>query len=205
MQPLIYKERIQRWGFRKSLLASLGFHCLVLFGISFVVIQQPWQFQEETIVNVKFANSAFDMQGQSFGDAVLSEKQIKSGAMITQDVTLQNDSQFSVRRLESNSTLESFEAVYLNAWQRKIETAGYYEISNSNIIEGDFRVQIKSVIDGQGNLLSADILQSSGNSLLDAMALRILKQSAPFQPFPVDMLSRYKQLEIVRDWNFTGS
>ena len=205
MQPLIFKQRIQRWGFQKSFFVSLGFHGLVLFGISFVVIQQPWQFQEETIVNVKFANSAFDMQGQSFGDALPTEQNIKSGAMVTEDVTRQNDSQFSVRRLESNSTLESFEAVYLNAWQRKIETAGYYEISDSNIIEGNFRVQIKSVIDAQGNLLSADILQSSGNSLLDAMALRILKQSAPFQPFPSDMVSRYKQLEIVRDWNFTSS
>ena len=205
MQPLIYKQRMHRWGFGKSFFVSLGFHVLVLFGISFAVIQQPWQFQEETIVNVMFANSAFDMKGQAVGNAALSKKNIKPEALVTQDVTLQNDSQFSIRRLESNSSLESFEAVYLNAWQRKIETAGYYEIADSNIIQGNYRVQIKSVIDFEGNLLSADILQSSGNSLLDAMALRILNQSSPFQPFPIDMLSRYKQLEIVRDWNFTSS
>ena len=205
MQPLIYKQRMHRWGFGKSFFVSLGFHGLVLFGISFAVIQQPWQFQEETIVNVMFANSAFDMKGQSVGNAALSKKNIKPEALVTQDVTLQNDSQFSIRRLESNSSLESFEAVYLNAWQRKIETAGYYEIADSNIIQGNYRVQIKSVIDFEGNLLSADILQSSGNSLLDAMALRILNESSPFQPFPIDMLSRYKQLEIVRDWNFTSS
>lgn len=66
-------------------------------------------------------------------------------------------------------------------------------------------MQIKSVIDFQGNLLAAEILQSSGNSALDAMALKILKNSSPFQPFPDDMLSRYSQLEIVRDWNFTSS
>ena len=205
MQPLIYKQRTQRWGFRKSFLVSVGFHCFVLFGISFVVIQQPWQFQEETIVNVKFANAEFDMKGQSFGDEVISETNMKPGALVTQDVTQQNDSQFSVRRLESNSSLESFEAVYLNAWQRKIETAGYYEIADSNLAQGNFRVQIKSVIDFQGNLLAAEILQSSGNSALDAMALKILKNSSPFQPFPDDMLSRYSQLEIVRDWNFTSS
>ena len=205
MQPLIYKQRTQRWGFRKSFLVSVGFHCFVLFGISFVVIQQPWQFQEETIVNVKFANAAFDMKGQSFGDEEISERNMKPGALVTQDVIQQNDSQFSVRRLESNSSLESFEAVYLNAWQRKIETAGYYEIADSNLAQGNFRVQIKSVIDFQGNLLAAEILQSSGNSALDAMALKILKKSSPFQPFPDDMLSRYSQLEIVRDWNFTSS
>ena len=204
MQPLIYKQRMRRWGFRKSFFVSIGFHCFVLFGISFAVIQQPWQFQEETIVNVKFANAAFDMKGQSFGDEVIS-RNMKPGALVTQDVTLQNDSQFSVRRLESNSSLESFEAVYLNAWQRKIETAGYYEIADSKIIQGSFRVQLKSVIDAQGNLLAAEILQSSGNSAVDAMALRILRNSSPFQPFPEDMLSRYSQLEIVRDWNFTSS
>ena len=205
MQPLIYKQRMRRWGFRKSFFVSIGFHCFVLFGISFAVIQQPWQFQEETIVNVKFANAAFDMKGQSFGDEVISERNMKPGALVTQDVTLQNDSLFSVRRLESNSSLESFEAVYLNAWQRKIETAGYYEIADSKIFQGSFRVQLKSVIDAQGNLLAAEILQSSGNSAVDAMALRILRNSSPFQPFPEDMLSRYSQLEIVRDWNFTSS
>ena len=205
MQPLIYKQRMQRWGFRKSFFVSVGFHCFVLFGISFAVIQQPWQFQEETIVNVKFANAAFDMKGQSFGDEVISERNMKPGALVMQDATLQNDSQFSVRRLESNSSLESFEAVYLNAWQRKIETAGYYEIADSKIIQGSFRVQLKSVIDAQGNLLAAEILQSSGNSAVDAMALRILRNSSPFQPFPRDMLARYSQLEIVRDWNFTSS
>ncbi|MDB9790508.1 TonB family protein [Gammaproteobacteria bacterium] len=205
MQPLIYKQRIHRWGFRKSFFVSLGFHVFILFSISFAVIQQPWKFQEETIVNIKFANSAFDMAGQSLGADSPSKQNTKPGALVTQDVTLQTDSQFSVRRLESNSTLNSFEAVYLNAWQRKIEMAGYYEIASSNLAKGQFRVQIKSVIDAQGTLLSAEILESSGDQLLDKMALRILRKSSPFQPFSAEMLSRYEQLEIIRDWNFTNS
>ena len=65
MQPLIYKQRIQRWGFRKSMLASLMFHGVVIFGISFVVIHQPWEFNKEAIVNIKFADGEFDMQGSS--------------------------------------------------------------------------------------------------------------------------------------------
>ena len=68
-----------------------------------------------------------------------------------------------------------------------------------------FRVQIKSIIDHMGNLIDADILLSSGNSVLDALALKILYQSAPFEPFPADMVANYQQLEIVRDWNFTNS
>ena len=202
MQPLIYKQRIQRWGFRKSMLASIIFHGLVIFGISFVVIQQPWEFKEEAIVNIKFANGEFDMQGSSFNALDSLQKKTQLAALVSQDVNLQDQSQFSVRRLESNSTLESFETIYLNAWQRQVETAGYYEISRSDIIQGNFRVQIKSIIDHMGNLIGADILQSSGNSMLDALALKILHQSAPFQPFPEDMAANYQHLEIVRDWNF---
>jgi len=205
MQPLIYKQRIQRWGFRKSMLASLMFHGVVIFGISFVVIQQPWEFNKEEIVNIRFADGEFDIQGSSLDGKELIQQTTQQAAMVSQDVNLQDESQFSVRRLESNSSLQTFETIYLNAWQRQIETAGYYEISRSDIIQGNFRVQIKSIIDHMGNLIDADILQSSGNSMLDALALRILYQSAPFQPFPEDMVANYQQLEIVRDWNFTNS
>ena len=205
MQPLIYKQRIQRWGFKKSILASLIFHGVAIFGISFVVIQQPWDFNEEAIVNIKFANSEFDMQGRGLNGFESLKQNSQQAAMVSRDIKSQDQSQLSIRRLESNSTLESFEAIYLNAWQRQVETAGYYEISRSDIIQGNFRVQIKSTIDNGGNLIAADILQSSGNSVLDALALKILYQSAPFEPFPEDMLANYEQLEIIRDWNFTNS
>ena len=143
MQPLIYKQRIQRWGFRKSIFASLIFHGVIIFGISFVVIQQPWEFKEESIVNIKFADGEFDMQGSSLNGDESIQQTTQQAAVVSQDVNLQDQSQFSVRRLESNSTLQSFETIYLNAWQRQVETAGYYEISRSDIIQGNFRVQIK--------------------------------------------------------------
>ena len=205
MQPLIYKQRIQRWGFRKSMLVSLIFHGVIIFGISFVVIQQPWKLNEETIVNIKFADGEFDMQGSSLSGFESLQQNTQQAAMVSQDVNLQDQSQFSIRRLESNSALQSFETIYLNAWQRQVETAGYYEISRSDIIQGNFRVQIKLIIDHMGNLIDVDILQSSGNSMLDALALKILYQSAPFEPFSKDMMANYQQLEIIRDWNFTNS
>ena len=205
MQPLIYKERIQRWGFRKSLVTSLIFHGFVIFGISFVVIQQPWEFNEEAIVNIKFANGEFDMQGSSIIGLQSLQQTHQQTAMVSRDSKLQDQSQFSIRRLESNSTLESFETIYLNSWQRQIEIAGYYEISRSDIMQGNFKVQIKSTIDYMGNLIGAEILKSSGNSMLDTLALRILHQSAPFKPFPENMVANYQQLEIISDWNFTNS
>ena len=205
MQPLIYKERIQRWGFKQSMFVSLIFHGVVIFGVSFVVIQQPWKFNEEVIVNIRFANGEFDMRGSSNNGLDLLQKNYQQVAMVSKDSSSQDQSQFSVRRLESNSTLESYETIYLNAWQRKVETAGYYEISRKDIIQGNFKVQIRSIIDSLGNLIGADILKSSGNSSIDALALKILQQSAPFEPFPQDMAVNYQQLEIIRDWNFTNS
>ena len=205
MQPLIYKERIQRWGFKQSMFVSLIFHGVVIFGISFVVMQQPWEFNEEVIVNIRFANEEFDMQGSFINGLDSLQKNNQQVAMVLKDFSSQDQSQFSVRRLESNSTLESYETIYLNAWQRKVETAGYYEISRKDITQGNFKVQIRSIIDSMGNLIGADILKSSGNSSMDALALKILQQSAPFEPFPQDMAVNYQQLEIIRDWNFTNS
>ena len=205
MQPLIYKERVQRWGFKQSMLTSLIFHGIVIFGISFVVIQQPWKFNEEAIVNIRFANEEFDMQGNSNSGFDSIQRNNQQAAMATKDSNPQDQSQFSVRRLESNSTLESYETIYLNAWQRQVETTGYFQISQKDIIQGNFKVRIRSIIDSMGNLIGADILKSSGNSSMDALALKILQQAAPFEPFPVDMAANYQQLEIIRDWNFTNS
>ena len=205
MQPLIYKERVQRWGFKQSMLASLIFHGIVIFGISFVVIQQPWKFNEEAIVNIRFANEEFDMQGRSSSVLDSIQRNNQQAAMVTRDSNPQDQSQLSVRRLESNSTLESYETVYLNAWQRQVETTGYFQISQKDILQGNFKVQIISIIDSMGNLIGADILKSSGNSSMDALALKILQQAAPFEPFPMDMAANYQQLEIIRDWNFTNS
>ena len=205
MQPLIYKERVQRWGFKQSMFTSLIFHGIVIFGISFVVIQQPWKFNEEAIVNIRFANEEFDMQGRSNSGFDSIQRNNQQAAMVTRDSNPQDQSQLRVRRLESNSTLESYETIYLNAWQRQVETTGYFQISQKDIIQGNFKVQIRSTIDSMGNLIRADILKSSGNLSMDALALKILQQAAPFEPFPVDMAANYQQLEIIRDWNFTNS
>ena len=203
MQPLIYKERVQRWGFKQSMLTSLIFHGIVIFGISFVVIQQPWEFNEEAIVNIRFANEEFDMQGNSNSGFDSIQRNNQQAAMVTRDSNPQDQSQLSIRRLESNSTLESYETIYLNAWQRQVETTGYFQISQKDILQGNFKVQIRAIIDSMGNLIGADILKSSGNSSMDDLALKILQQAAPFEPFPGDMAANYQQLEIIRDWNFS--
>ena len=118
-----------------------------------------------------------------------------------------------IRRYENLEFVDAIETLasaagmtvpYENNRLEKSKPSGLVEKA-VKFYQGNFRVQIKSIIDHMGNLIEADILQSSGNSMLDALALRILYQSAPFEPFPEDMVANYHQLEIVRDWNFTNS
>jgi len=87
-------------------------------------------------------------------------------------------------------------------WQRQIETAGDNIISESNSFM-DGRVQIMATIDIYGNLVNSEILISSGDKSIDEMAIKILKESAPFAPFNKTMSDEYSVLEIIRDWNFS--
>ena len=96
------------------------------------------------------------------------------------------------------------EVVYLNLWQRQIESTGDNIISeNKNYFNG--KVQIMATLDTYGNLINSKILISSGNSTIDEMAIKILKESAPFAPFNKSMSNEYSILEIVRDWNFSSN
>ena len=52
-------------------------------------------------------------------------------------------------------------------------------------------------------VIDSKILISSGNQLIDDMAINILRESAPFAPFNKTMSNEYSVLEIIRDWNFS--
>jgi protein TonB len=111
---------------------------------------------------------------------------------------------FKIKKLEANSIVNSEEAVYLNLWQRQIESTGDNIISeNESYFDG--KVQIMATIDIYGNLINSKILISSGNNIIDEMAIKILQESAPFAPFNKSMSSEYSVLEIVRDWNFSSN
>ena len=64
---------------------------------------------------------------------------------------------FKIKKLKSNSIVNSDEAIYLNLWQRKIESTGDNVISNEeNVLNG--KVQILASIDWNGNLVNSKIL-----------------------------------------------
>ena len=191
--------------FNKSLIISLLIHTFLIFGISITTYYKLPIFNESPIINVKFANSNQDyMTNMSLGDLEYSKKDISSNTLGKIETSMNSSQSFEVKKLQANSMVTSEEAVYLNLWQRKIETTGDKIISSKEgIFEG--RVQIMATLDMNGNLINSKILISSGNPVIDDMAISILKESAPFAPFNKDMSNEYGILEIIRDWNFSSN
>tara|TARA_Y100000991_G_C21968695_1_gene348243 strand:+ start:720 stop:1346 length:627 start_codon:yes stop_codon:yes gene_type:complete len=191
--------------FNKSFMISIALHLVLIFGISITTYYKLPIFNESPIINVKLANSNQDLMTNISSDGIDNSKKEASLEAIGITQERKNSSQsFKIKKLQANSIVNSEEAVYLNLWQRKIETTGDKIISNKeNYLDG--KVQIMATIDMNGNLINSQILVSSGNRLIDNMAINILEESAPFAPFNNNMSNQYSVLEIVRDWNFSSN
>ena len=189
--------------FNKSFMISLIIHIFLIFGISITTYYKLPIFKESPIINVKFANSNQDfMTKTNIGDMNNLEKDLSSSIDGNISSSKNISQSFKIKKLQANSIVNSEEAVYLNLWQRQIETKGDKLISESkNLFDG--KVQIMATIDIYGNLIDSKILISSGNQLIDDMAINILRESAPFAPFNKTMSNEYSVLEIIRDWNFS--
>ena len=191
--------------FNKSFMISLIIHIFLIFGISITTYYKLPIFKESPIINVKFANSNQDFMTQTnIGDMNNLEKDLSSSIDGNISSSKNISQSFKIKKLQANSVVNSEEAVYLNLWQRQIETKGDKLISESkNLFDG--KVQIMATIDIYGNLIDSKILISSGNQLIDDMAINILRESAPFAPFNKTMSNEYSVLEIIRDWNFSNN
>ena len=189
--------------FNKSFVISIAIHILIVFGISITTYYKIPLFNQTPIINVKLANSDQDLMTDLINrDLQNSKKSLPTLSKGTIEKSSNISTSYKVKRLQANSIVNSEEAVYLNLWQREIETAGEKIIANNqSSLSGT--VQIMAKIDIYGNLVSSEILISSGNALVDQMAISILKESAPFAPFNETMSNEYSLLEIVRDWNFS--
>lgn len=108
-----------------------------------------------------------------------------------------------VRRLTSVATQESFDARYLHEWSSKIEKVGndnYPQEALKRRITGQLRMSV--VINPDGTIYELEILQSSGQRVLDDAARQIVRLSAPFSIFPPEIRQNTDRLQIIRTWNF---
>ena len=187
----------------KSFLLSLFFHTVLIFGVTFTTFYKIPFIDESPIINVKFANSSQDSIGK-LNESVKNtfESNSSKEGTFTKKVERKIYQAQKIKKLQANSTVTNEEAMYLNLWQREIESIGDELIAANDIEYTNSKVQVMATIDSFGNLIKSEILISSGNAYVDKMAIDILEKAAPFAPFDPKMINEYGILEIIRDWNF---
>ena len=198
---MLKRESLRRWDFSKAFITSLMIHAILIFGLGFTLFQIQERFDPQRVVNVKFANANFDSLGNLSTLNNTQETINDEERSAANNISNQSFQAMSIRRLEANSLQNDSESRYLNSWQRKVETIGFYE-TNRISFEQDSMTRIKAIINAEGEPVAAQILQSSGSEEIDNLAMNILKEASPFLPFDDQMLSMYEFIEIVRDWNF---
>jgi protein TonB len=97
-------------------------------------------------------------------------------------------------------------AQYIEDWRIKVERIGnlnYPEQARQQKIFGSLRLSVS--INADGSLGPIEVSKSSGNRVLDAAAMRIVKLAAPYSPLPPDIRKDTDILVITRTWTFTSS
>lgn len=100
------------------------------------------------------------------------------------------------------STREYAYAAYMRGWSDRVERVGnlnYPEEARRRGLHGD--VLLTVVLDLDGSIKSIEVIQSSGQKVLDAAAERIVRLAAPFPPAPRSA-ERIDELNITRTWRF---
>lgn len=108
-----------------------------------------------------------------------------------------------VMRVTAASTLKSSNAWYVQNWVSKVTRVGninYPTEARQAGIYGTLRMLVSLKKDG--TIKEVAILQSSGSTVLDDAAIRIVRMAAPFAPFPEEMRQDVDELEIIRTWSF---
>jgi protein TonB len=107
------------------------------------------------------------------------------------------------RKAISANTKEYKYAAYLDAWRRKVERIGnlnYPDQAKRNSLYGNLVLHVAVLADGSVERIR--VLHSSGHKTLDDAAVRIVRMSAPFSPFPEEIRKETDILDITRTWQF---
>ena len=97
-------------------------------------------------------------------------------------------------------------AQYIEDWRIKVERIGnlnYPEQARQQKIFGSLQLSVS--INADGSLGPVEVSKSSGNRILDAAAMRIVKLAAPYSPLTPDIRKDTDILVITRTWTFTSS
>jgi len=112
-------------------------------------------------------------------------------------------SQRDRRKAVNASTQEYKYAAYLESWRRKVEKIGnlnYPDEAKRRRLYGNLLMHV--AVRADGSVERIQVRRSSGHKLLDDAAVRIVRMSAPFAPFPPEIRKEVDVLDITRTWQF---
>lgn len=200
--PILYNKNIKnRVNLKKSFLLSTVIHIFLIFGVSFIFIYKQPLFESAPVVNIKLANSDIDQDPNFIPQSkILSNGDGAESSEVFLNQT--NQKTLKVKMLNANSEQSTIEAKYLNAWQRKIERVGHSFLKKEYPQLNLTQLRLVVSIDSFGNLIETEIIDSSGNSNIDAIAQEIVRLASPFEPFSSEMISEYEILQVDRIWKF---
>ncbi|TAJ78097.1 MAG: energy transducer TonB [Gallionellaceae bacterium] len=110
------------------------------------------------------------------------------------------------RKFIGARTQEYRYAQYVEDWRGKVERVGnlnYPQQARDQKIYGKLTLTVS--IRADGSVESVEINRSSGQRILDAAAMRIVKLAAPYAVFPPDIRRETDILSITRTWTFTSN
>ena len=107
------------------------------------------------------------------------------------------------RKWISARTREDRFAAYMVEWRRKVERVGNLNYPDRAVrlgLSGNLLLEV--ALNPDGTIADIELRRSSGEPILDAAAVRIVKLAAPFAPFPPEISRDVDILHIERTWFF---
>ncbi|MDD5056714.1 MAG: energy transducer TonB [Sideroxydans sp.] len=142
------------------------------------------------------------LSGQDLVDSALEIARLE--AEIAKNVSLYE--KMPKRKFLGARTEEYRYARYEDDFRAKVERIGtlnYPEAARQQKLYGKLRLTVS--IRSDGTVEKVEIEHSSGQRMLDAAAIHIVKLAAPYAPFPPDIRKEVDILSITRTWTFTSS
>ena len=107
------------------------------------------------------------------------------------------------KRYISPATRDEVYAIYYDTMRRKVEDKGTsnFPEQNGQKIYGELTMIV--TVNHDGRVLETEVVQSSGNGLLDRRAEAIARAAGPFEPFGAAMRQQADQIAVVSRFKFT--
>ena len=206
------------------LIITGSLHLLILWGVSFqttavsdnsIELKIRWAPHKMKEKRKQLAESPIETKSakKNNADIIQDDKNTSSSTQLGKKDNFLSESKYLAKRV-AKTFQQSFQEKkdirvkeklaplvlsYLNSWDRKCERLGRSNFG-SNQPAGVLTIELTLLSDGQ--LKSAQVVESSRVTELDKHALKTAERAAPHLPFPPEMRKNYSKLTFQRTWQY---